>query len=68
MNINKINDFIKSIGLFLLSKIAAILLLTGLAIVVYGFFRISTNAGVFALGIAVTIISLITAWEGGGNV
>lgn len=65
MNINKVNDFIKAIGLFLLSNITGILFVTGTGIVVYGFFRIGITIGVFALGVTITLISLILAKERG---
>lgn len=65
MNINKINDFIKSMSLFLLANITGILFLCGLGMVVYTFFRISTNTGFFALGTCLVIVSLILAKERG---
>lgn len=65
MNINKINSFIKlCIGL-ILSNIAAIVLLSGLGVVVYTFFRMSLNAGYFSLGAVLIIISLLLAQERG---
>lgn len=65
MNINNVNKAIKQIGLFLLAKITAVLFLGGLSVIVYAFFRISTNVGLFALGAAITLVSLIIAKEGG---
>jgi len=65
MNINKINDFIKSIGLFLLANLTGILFLCGLGVVIYGFFRLGQTTGIFALGVAVTLVSLILAKERG---
>jgi len=65
MNINKVNDFIKAIGLFLLANLTGILFLTGIIVVVYGFFQISTMTGTFSLGVAIILISLILAKERG---
>jgi len=65
MNINKINDFIKSIGLFLLANLTGIIFLGGLGILVYTFFRISINTGFFASGSCLVIVSLILAKERG---
>lgn len=65
MNINKVNEAIKQIGLFLLANLTAILFLGGLGMVVYTFFRISTNTGFFALGTCLIIVSLILARERG---
>lgn len=64
MNINQVNQTFKQIGLFLLRNLTAILFLTGIGIVVYGFFEIGFKTGIFALGTAVTIVSLILAKEG----
>lgn len=60
MNIKKMNETIKAIVLFLLSNIATMLLLVGLSVIVYTFFRISTNAGFFSLGIVLVAIALLT--------
>ena len=65
MNINKVNDIIKAICLFLLDNLTGILFLTGIAVIVYGFYQISTLVGIFALGVAITLISLILAKERG---
>lgn len=65
MNINKLNDLLKTIGLFLLANLTGILLLTGLSVVVYGFYQISNLTGVFATGVVLILISLILAKEGG---
>jgi|GEM_PF-5461829 len=65
MNINKVNDFIKQIGLFLLANLTGIIFLGGLGVVVYTFFRLSTNTGFFSLGACLVIISLILAKERG---
>lgn len=65
MNINKVNEAIKQIGLFLLANLTGILFLIGLAIVVYGFYQICTTVGIFSLGVAITLISLILAKERG---
>lgn len=65
MNISKVNDFIKMIGLFLYSNLTGILFLGGLGTIVYTFYRISTNVGLFATGGSLIIISLILAKEGG---
>ncbi len=65
MNISKVNETIKSIGLFLLANLTGIVFLCGLGVVVYGFFRIGQTTGIFALGVAVTLVSLILAKERG---
>ncbi|MCR1834980.1 hypothetical protein NSA56_11295 [Oceanobacillus caeni] len=65
MNINKVNDFIKAIGLFLLANLTGILFLTGITVVVYGFYQISTMVGTFSLGVAIILVSLILAKERG---
>lgn len=65
MYINKVNDFIKSVGLFLLKNLTGIVFLSGLGVVIHAFFRISTNMGVFALGTCLVIVSLILAKEWG---
>lgn len=65
MNINKVNETIKRIGLFLLANLTAILFLGGLGVIVYGFFRIGNITGVFALGVAIVLVSLILAKERG---
>lgn len=65
MNINKINDLFKLIGLFLLENLTGILFLGGLGVVIYTFFRMSTNAGFFALGVGLVLVSLILARERG---
>lgn len=65
MNINKFTDAFKQMSLFLLSNLTAILFLAGLGVVVYGFFRIGTTAGIFALGTIITLVSLVLAREGG---
>lgn len=68
MNINRLNDLLKLIGLFLLSNLSGIMLLIGMSVIVYGFYKIGTLAGVFATGISLILISLILAREGGeGN-
>lgn len=65
MNINKVNDLLKTIGLFLLANLTGIILLTGLAVIVYAFYQISNLTGVFATGVVLILISLILAKEGG---
>lgn len=65
MNINKVNETIKRIGLFLLANLTGILFLIGLGVIVYGFFEIGQTTGIFALGVAVTLVSLILAKERG---
>ena len=65
MNINKINDLLRAIGLFLLANLSGIILLIGLSTIVYGFYNISTLTGVFATGVVLVLISLILAREGG---
>lgn len=65
MNINKFTDAFKQMGLFLVSNLTAIFFISGLGVIVYGFFRIGTTTGIFALGVVITIVSLILAWEGG---
>lgn len=65
MNINKVNEAIKQIGLFLLANLTGILFLIGLGIVVHGFFKIGQTTGVFALGTATILIALILAKERG---
>lgn len=65
MNINRVNDFIKQIGLFLLVNLTGIAFLGGLGVVIYAFFRLSTNTGFFALGACLVIVSLILARERG---
>lgn len=51
--------------LFLMSNLVAILFLIGLGVIVYGFFRIGTTTGIFALGAIITLVSLVLAREGG---
>lgn len=63
MNINKINDFIKMIGLFLLANITGLLFLSGLGVIIYTFFRISINIGFFSLGAGLILVALIIISE-----
>ena len=65
MNINKFTDAFKQMCLFLMSNLVAILFLIGLGVIVYGFFRIGTTTGIFALGAIITLVSLVLAREGG---
>ncbi len=65
MNINKVTDALKGVGLFLLANLTGILFLAGIAVIVYGFFQFGTITGIFALGIAAVLISLILARERG---
>lgn len=65
MNINKVNDLLKTIGLFLLGNLTGLLLLGGLGVVVYGFYQISNLTGVFSTGVVLILVSLILAKEGG---
>jgi len=59
MNIGKLTDGLKSIGLFLLSNLIAILFLIGLALIVYAVFLVSLVFGLVAAGIALILVSLI---------
>jgi len=59
MNIGKIPDGLKAIGLFLLSNLIAILFLIGLALIVYAVFLVSLVFGLVAAGIALILVSLI---------
>ncbi|GIP61949.1 hypothetical protein J32TS6_05040 [Virgibacillus pantothenticus] len=65
MNINKLNETIKQIGLFLWLNLTGLLFLIGLGTIVYGFYRINLTAGVFALGTVTILIALILAKERG---
>jgi len=59
MNIGKLTDGLKAIGLFLLSNLIAILFLIGLALIVYAVFLVSLVFGLVAAGIALILVSLI---------
>lgn len=59
MNIQKIPDGLKAIGLFLLHNLTAILFLVGLTLIVYAVFMWSITFGFVAAGFALIIISLI---------
>lgn len=65
MNINKVTDALKGVGLFLLANLTGLLFLIGLGTIVYGFYHINLTAGIFALGTATILIALILAKERG---
>lgn len=65
MDINKVTDGLKAVGLFLWLNLTGLLFLIGLGTIVYGFYRINLTAGVFALGTATILIALILAKERG---
>jgi hypothetical protein len=65
MDINKVTDALKAVGLFLWLNITGLLFLLGIGVIVYGFYRINLTAGVFALGTAKILIALILAKERG---
>ncbi|WP_040981072.1 hypothetical protein [Oceanobacillus jeddahense] len=60
----KINGLIQVIGSFFMSNFIGFILLIGIGMIVYGFYRIGTTTGIFALGSALIIVSLIFAREG----
>lgn len=60
----KLSELIQSTGSFFMSNFIGIILLVGLGIVVYGFYRIGITTGTFALGTSLVLISLIFAREG----
>ena len=64
MNIDKINDLLKSIVIFLWSNLTALLFLGGLSVVIYAFFKITTVLGYFSLGAGLILTALILAKEG----
>lgn len=59
MNIGKLTDGLKAIGLFLSSNLVAILFLVGLALIVYAVFLVSLVFGLIAAGIALILVALI---------
>ncbi|GGB56778.1 hypothetical protein GCM10011409_37930 [Lentibacillus populi] len=61
---NKLSELIQLIGSFFMSNYIGIVLLIGLGIIVYGFYRIGTTTGTFALGASFILISLIFVREG----
>lgn len=65
MNIEKITDAFKWMGLFLLHNITAILFLCGLGLIVYSVFMWSIMFGFMSTGIAMIIVALILNSEGG---
>lgn len=63
LDINLLLVGLKTIGLFLLSNITAILFLSGLAFIVYAVFLVSTIFGFVAIGVALILIALIVNTE-----
>lgn len=61
---SKITGLIKAIGSFFMSNFIGLILLIGLGVIVYGFYRIGPTTGVFALGASLIVVSLIFAQEG----
>jgi len=59
MNIGKLTDGLKTIGLFLLSNLISILFLIGLSLIVYAVFLVSLVFGLVAAGIALILVALI---------
>jgi len=59
MNIGKVTDAFKEMGLFLLHNITAILFLIGLVSVVYSVFLYSHTLGFTATGASCIIVALI---------
>lgn len=60
----KINGLIQAIGSFFMSNFIGLILLIGLGVIVYGFYRIGHTTGVFALGASLIVVSLIFVQEG----
>lgn len=67
MNIGKVTDAFKTMGLFLLHNITAILFLVGLVSIVYSVFLYSYALGFTALGASTIAVSLILNSEQGGD-
>lgn len=59
MNIGKITDVFKLTGLFLLSNIAGILFLLGLAVIDVAVYMYSENLGIVATGVSLILVALI---------
>lgn len=64
MNIGKFTGALKTVGLFLLSNITAILFLIGLAFVCYAVFLFHIVWGYVAVGICLILVALILNVEG----
>lgn len=63
MNIGKVTDAFKTVGLFLMTNLIAILFLIGLALIVYAVFLVSITLGLVAAGIALILVALILNTE-----
>jgi len=63
LNIQRVTDGLKAIGLFVLSNLIAILFLIGLGSIVYAVFLVSTIYGLVAAGIALILVALILSNE-----
>lgn len=61
-----VSDVFKRIGSFFMSNFIGVILLLGIAIIDYGFFKINDTAGIFAIGASLIVISVLFAREGGG--
>lgn len=67
MNIGKVADAFKKMGLFLLHNITAILFLLGLVSIVYSVFLYSHTLGFASLGASSIVVALILNSEQGGD-
>lgn len=61
-----VSDVFKRIGSFFMSNFIGVILLLGIAVIDYGFFKINDTAGIFAIGVSFVVISVLFAREGGG--
>lgn len=59
MNISKVTDALKTVGLFLLSNMTGILFIAGLVAICYAVFIYSLIFGYAAVGISLIIVALI---------
>ena len=67
MNIGKLTGALKTVGLFLLSNITAILFLAGLVFICYAVFLFSLLWGYVAVGVCLIVVALILNSETDGR-